>query len=708
MGKTADKAASTFFQKTFYIVSAAILIVMMVLAWRSGINGDDLFQVDYSEKIVDFYQSGGNDKAALNVEKGKMHYYGGFYELIAGSINRIAGNTDRDLSYHGIRHLLIAIFGFLAIFYTALFTKALAGWRLALLTLVIMAVSPRFLGHSLMNPKDIPFAAGFAIALYYLYKTTQNLPSYCWKNLLVYAIGLGIALGSRAGGLLLIGYAFMFLGLAVLQKEGLKNSFAKLTTYAKPILYLLAATVVGYIIAIITWPAALQNPLGFPYEALTEFSAIGTKIRVLFDGQNIMSDQEPWYYAPLWISKTIPLIVMIGLVGGLVFIKKLSKKYGLAPVIMLFFAALFPLFYIIYKNSPLHDGWRHLTFVYPPMVIIATLFWGELEQMFQKNKTGQKILYLIIALLLIEPFSYIALNSAYPYTYFNPISGGIKANFGKYETDYWGVSCKPAIKWLEKEGILTAGMTDTVTIATTFYYPVSRSLNPSYQKNVKIKYVRFNQRYDEKWDYGIFPSRFFRGPHLQSGHWPNSKAVHIIKANGVALTAIEKNTDQNAYNGLQAVKKRDMDNAIALLNQEVANYPDNELALIGLQNAYLAKGAFDMALETGFKALKIAPENEQATLINGLAYLNKGDIKNAILVFENYIKKESKNATVYYYLGLAYQKNQRVDEALRMALKAIEINPRLRQAYVLASTLYQAKGDMQNASRYSQAAAKLN
>ncbi|MCB9298184.1 MAG: hypothetical protein H6559_34450 [Lewinellaceae bacterium] len=48
----------------------------------SGINGDDEFQNDYSEKLVDYYLSFGADTAALYIEKGNMHYYGGFFDLV--------------------------------------------------------------------------------------------------------------------------------------------------------------------------------------------------------------------------------------------------------------------------------------------------------------------------------------------------------------------------------------------------------------------------------------------------------------------------------------------------------------------------------------------------------------------------------------------------------------------------------------------------
>jgi hypothetical protein len=57
------------------------------------------------------------------------------------------------------------------------------------------------------------------------------------------------------------------------------------------------------------------------------------------------------------------------------------------------FAAVFPVFYVIYKNSVIHDGWRHLTFAYPAMAVCAGLFWNELANFFSEKKYIQWAVY---------------------------------------------------------------------------------------------------------------------------------------------------------------------------------------------------------------------------------------------------------------------------------------------------------------------------
>lgn len=420
-----------------------------------------------------------------------------------------------------------------------------------------------------------------------------------------------------------------------------------------------------------------------------------------------MSDSTPSYYPILWIIKTIPLFVLIGFIGSLVWIKRLLERYANIPVLLMLFASIFPIFYIIYKNSILHDGWRHLMFIYPSMVVVATLFWMQLESLFVNQKSNIKYaFYGVLGILLLEPTIFIIRNLHYPYVYFNPIGGGLKGAFGNYETDYWGVSTKQALDWMEQQGILKENMQDTVVIATSFYHPVSRLVG-KYDGKVQVKYTRFNNRYAEEWDYGIYPSRYIRGPHLRAEKWPNSRAIHVVYANGVPLTAIEKDVDHFVYQAEQAIKVQNWQTAIDELQKEIAQHSDNEIAWQDLTNAHINAGNFQQAVDAAKKGLEAAPQNETSLYSMGLAYLNLNNISEAINVLRQSIKVNDENAVVYYYLGLAYQQEQNWTEVVNNANKAIEYNGRFKQAYELAALAYQQMGDAQNAQRYQEAAAQL-
>lgn len=697
----------SLYRRIFWSAALLMLATTIILSLGSGINADDEYQNDYSNKLVSYYSTFGKDTSALNIPRGNMHLYGGFFDLATGFINKTLGYDDLDRGYHNVRHIFNAVMGLLAMIFVGLTARAIAGWRAGILALLFIFLSPRFLGHSFMNPKDIPFAAGFAVANYYIIILLQSLPKPKWNTLIGLALGIALAIATRAGGLLLIGYLGLFMGLDFLFKYGFQGVSKHSNLIGKYALYGAGVVIAGYILAILTWPYALQNPIANPLKALSEFSQLGVKIRLLFEGENIMSDNTPWYYPIVWIVKTIPLYVLIGFVGALAWIGRLTKKYEPIPILLMFFATIFPVLYIIYKDSILHDGWRHLLFIYPSMIVVATLFWMQLESLFINKTVNVKYaIYVILLILMAEPTLFIARNLHYPYIYFNPIGGGLKGAYGNYETDYWGVSTKQALDWMEQQGVLSENMKDTVVIGTSFYHPVSR-LAGKYKGMVQVKYERFNNRYSEEWDYGIFPSRYIRGPHLRSKKWPNSKTIYVVKSNGIPLTAIEKDTAHHAYLGEATLKRQDWFVAVDELQKEVAAYPDNELSWQSLASAYISSGNFVQAANAANESLRAAPQNETSLYYLGLAYLNTNNVQGAINAFKESLLQNEENAIVYYYLGVAYQQQQNWNEVVNNAKKAIEYNQRFKQAYELAALGYEQMGDAQTAQQYRQVASQL-
>lgn len=704
---TESPEQAALYKKVFRFSALGILVVTILLSLFSGINGDDEFQNDYSTKLVDYYLSFGAKTEALYIEKGNMHYYGGFFDLATGLVNRALGFDEMDIAYHNVRHIFNAIIGVLAMLFVGLLAKEIAGWRAGILAIWFIFLSPRFLGHSLMNPKDIPFAAGFAIATYYMVLLFKAMPRPSWKTALGVALGIALALATRAGGLLLFGYLGLFAAVDFLLKYILKKQEGAGQALVAYFSYGLAIAFTGYVLAILTWPAALANPIGHPLAALSEFSKLGVKIRVLFMGDNLLSDNTGWQYPLAWILKTVPLFTLVGFAGSLFLLPTILKRYNTTAVLLAYFATIFPVAYIIYKESILHDGWRHLMFIYPSMVVVAAVFWVTLESFFKEKKAALYVIWGFLGILAVDAALFIVRNPQYPYVYFNPIGGGIKGAFGNYETDYWGVSVRQAINWMEKEGIISPQMQDTVTLGTTFFYNVSRLTRERYHGKVKVKYVRFNTRHSESWDYGIFPSRFFRGAHLRSGNWPNSKTIHTIDANGVPLVAIEKDEKKYAYRGQLALSGGDFQDAITQFQNEVKEHPDNEVAWTSLSNAYLNMRQFQQALDAAQKALSVAPDAESALLYEGLALVNLGRKQEALSTFDRLTRVNEEYYAGYYYLGLVYESTQNYRAAFENAQKAIEANPGFKEAYLLAAQALEKLGDAENAARYREAAQKL-
>ena len=701
-----NNATPAWLPKAFWGLAAFAFLLYVGLSLGSGINADDKFQVDYSQKLVAYYSTFGKDSAALNVPDGNMHLYGGFFEVITGFINKAAGNVPNDVAYHTVRHTCSAILGWVAVLCAALLARLIAGWQAGFIAMLILMLSPRFLGDSLMNPKDIPFAAGYMMALYNLAAVLNRMPKPGRWNLAGLAFGLGIGLAMRAGGLLTFAYAFMFTGLHFYLKNGGFAAFSNSKLLGRYAMVLLGASAVGYVIALLFWPYALQSPLKNPLIALSKFSDLEVKIRVLFEGSNVMSDKTPWYYPVKWIVYTIPLAALAGFIGSLVMIPRLFKRYNPLWVFMVLFAAIFPVFYIIYKDSVIHDGWRHLTFVYPPLVVAAALFWNELAKYFEGKKTLQYATYGVLGLGLLDPAAFIGTNAKYPYVYFNTLAGGVKGAYGEFETDYWGVSVRQGIEWMEQQGILKPDMTETVVIATNMYYSTAR-LTAKYGDRVKIKYLKWEKRCDDAWDYGLYPTRFLAGSTLQKGMWPPDNAVHIVEASGVPLLAVLKDNGKNCSLGMASLKVGDFQGAIQKFQAEVQNVPDNELAWASLAQAYLNNNQLEESKAAAEKCLEISPDDTQALNMLGLYWVNKNDISKARAQFESNVKREPSNATSWYYLGLLTQAGGDNTTALNYLMKAIQAAPNFKPAYESSAQIYEQMGDMGRARQFREAIGQI-
>jgi tetratricopeptide (TPR) repeat protein len=692
-------------KKIFWSLAVLGLILMIAFSLGSGINADDKFQVDYAQKLVNYYGSFGRDTTALNIPEGNMHLYGGFFEVVTGFTNKALGFQPGELAYHNVRHVSSAVLGWVAMLCTALFAGLIAGQRAGIIALLIMLVSPRFLGDSLMNPKDIPFAAGYIMAIYHMAAVLNRMPNPRRINLLGLAAGLGIALGIRAGGLLSFGIFGMFAGLHFFFSNGLFRSFSAVKTLKKYAILVVGVVAVGYAFALFFWPFALQSPLNNPFLALSKFSELEVKIRVLFEGVNVMSDKTPWYYPLKWMAYTIPLLSLTGFFGSLVLLPRLLRRYQPLWVSLALFGAIFPVFYVIYKNSVIHDGWRHLTFAYPTFCVVSALFWNEAMNMLSGKKVAQYVFGGIFGILVLAPGVFIVQNRAMPYVYFNELIGGTAGAFGKYETDYWGLSVRQGIEWMEKEGILGPNMPETVVITTNMYY-AAKQLTAKYGDKVKVKYYKWEKRCDDAWDYALYPTRFLDGATLQKGKWPPDNTVHLVTAGGAPILAVLKDNGKNCAFGMAASKLGDWPTAIERFKSEVANVPDNDLAWASLGQAYLSAGMLEEAKDAAEKAMEIAPDDSQANNLVGLYYLNKNDAPRAKAQFELAIKREPSNATAWYFLGDIARRNGDAQSALNNLMKAIQIAPNFKPAYEMSAQIYDALGDSGRAQQFRNAVAK--
>ena len=359
----------------FFILSGVILILLPALSPAYGQTGDEWLQMFYGQHIWDYFFN--NDMQALGYDtllpnhlneanpdqfKGQ-ELYGGLFDFGTEVLHR----WFPSIPHLVLRHFCNALTNVLLMVSTGLIARRLSGrWSVGVLALVLIVFSPRIFGEGMNNPKDIPFAAGFALAVYAVLAFIQDGLKNVWRHAALLALGFGLAFGVRAaGGLLFFAYLVAMIALWLfLQKDARKGWWSDKKSRNRILLFMVGGLVAGYIIGLLAWPWGLQSPISNPITSLQGMTNRETKIHTLFEGKYQWNFAMPWYYELKWIIISNPLSVIIGALLFVVLGFLGRKKLGSFTLLFVLFAALFPLLYMMYKNSSVYDTWRHVFFVY--------------------------------------------------------------------------------------------------------------------------------------------------------------------------------------------------------------------------------------------------------------------------------------------------------------------------------------------------------
>ncbi|MBU3583730.1 glycosyltransferase family 39 protein [Polynucleobacter sp. 15G-AUS-farblos] len=353
------------------------------------------------------------------------------------------------------RHLLtflIVLGGGFAIF--RLSERRFSDWRIGLLTLSFFVLSPRFFAESFYNNKDLVFLSVFAIATNCM---IQFILKPQFGAMIFAAFTAAIVIDIRITGIVLPAVTLTILILRATKKEILWSAIGKMGA-----LYLIAIAIA--IVAM--WPWLWSSPLPRFLEALKAFSRWTRSDSLLFFmGQFIRSTQLPWEYAPVWIAITTPLLYLFTfLIGALATIFQFLKKpfslwaseEQLQDLIFVGLCAS-PVLAVIFLHSVIYDGWRHLYFIYPSILLLATkgciIIWRKFRA-YPPLRISSTVI-LIVSVLLTANW----MVHAHPLqnVYFNALVG--KNWKSKFDVDYWGLANRQALEY-----ILEADPRNTITV----------------------------------------------------------------------------------------------------------------------------------------------------------------------------------------------------------------------------------------------------
>lgn len=694
------------FRLAFFLTALAIFIILPILSTDAGLSGDDEKHYQHAAKVYRYFTE--DDPSALNDPQYKLNYYGQSFDFFTYLVIRWLHLEDRP---YEARHVMVAIAGAAAILFTGLLVRLLAGHAAGWLALVLMFLSPRFLGHAFNNPLDVPFALGNIFTLYHLVLFLKKLPRISLRSSLWIALGIGWTNGIRIGGLLLVPYLFLFAGLyLLLRKWPWKFFSAGWWRFAmKGLFTLVLISLAGYLLSLLTWPYALQDIINHPIQAFKVMTNIQVSIRVLYDGLIHWSDHLPWHYIPKNIMISVPVIVLLGWLASLYTWYARRKEEESYFYFMLWFTVLFPVLFIIYRESNVYGGWRHMMFIYPSMIALSAMALSQLAKTGRKRIAGMVVGLLVLA-GLFHPLRHILVNHPNTYIYFNELEGGINHAYGKFETDYYANSLRPASDYFIEEILPQLESSPDQPLRVVSNSNISYYFR-NHRDRVSPFYSRYYDRGRTEWDYAILYCNYIHPYQLNHGLWPPINTIHEVKVDDVAVAAIVERRNKEDYLGAtllnEALREQNpekLSRAISSLENASQYDVHNEAALLDLGNAYSASYRFEEARATMDRLLEFYPEYDKALNVKAYTFLMEAQVKQdpalldqAIAVFNQAILSNHKFYTGYYNLGLCYIFKDNKDNAIYNLNQAIRYNGRYMPAYEKLAQVYEHYGDTEMA-----------
>lgn len=660
----------------FLVLAFVMLPVMLMISRDAGISGDEEVHYKHSEMVYNYFSTLGKDKSSLDTPKTYLQYYGQTFDNLVTILIHWFGIED----IYSFRHLMCSFAGWLVIVVTAQFVASIAGYGAAILVLLLFAVSPGFLGHAQNNLKDIPFALAYISGVSYSLKLVFSEGKPSGKTILLLILSIAFAIGIRAGGILMAFYLGFFIFLKIVL-DWTTTKKLNIELVKKQLILFFGISVAGYLLGLITWPYALQNPLLNPWKSYQLMTHFPVTVRQIFEGNFIWSDFHPWYYLPKYMAITIPIVVFSGIIAFFLNTRKNYSSNQKIQLLLLGFTILFPIVFVILKNPNLYGSWRHFLFVYPGIIVISALGIHAFLIRFNQRFIRIGAIGLLLA-LTIHPVKFMAANHPYYYLYYNQFTGGLKGAYGNYETDYYYHSMRKGAEWLH-EYLKDKSRNGEIVVGGNF--PIQWYFRND--KAIKFVYLPYQTRSDYDWDYAIIANSYISPSQLKNKTWPPQNSIHTITADGVPVCAVIKRVTKDDFEGLREMEKGDNIKSALLLQKAIEADPQNEWICYKFAELLAGQNQIERSAQMIEKCEEINPEFEPALIMLGNLALIHNDSVKADAYFRKVIVSNRKYFDAYIQLAGIYAETN-VEKSRRVLKNCLKINSRYKPALQALADTY--------------------
>ncbi len=428
-------------------IIGAVAIVAAFTFRDYGLGWDDYVHAEYGGLLLNLYSSGFTDHRALSFVN--LYAYGGGFDLLSALAAKVL-----PFDLFETRRLMGAVVGLIGIFLTWRLGRRVGGPLAGLIAVALLVTCPLYYGNMYMNAKDSPFAVAMVFLTLSLVRAFEEYPRPSPITCAMVGSAVGLAIGTR-----ILGGIAVFNVLAALtliftieaRGHGLRKAGTSVGQFVVP---LLPALLLGYAVMAMAWPWSVTAPLN-PLRAAGYFSHFFEKPwNELFDGMVFPVPEMPRRYVPtLFLLKEPEIFLLLG-VGGTAGALVAALRHDIAPtrraiLVLLAFAAMFPIALAVLTKPAMYNGIRHFVFLAPAMAVLGGLAgtWVA-ERLWRAWRPAAAFAAVVLFVGLFLPINEMVKLHPYQYTHFNVISGGIRAADDRYMLDYWGLAFKEAAQEL--------------------------------------------------------------------------------------------------------------------------------------------------------------------------------------------------------------------------------------------------------------------
>lgn len=435
------------------VVTGAIAVPRAGIGWDSGMHtygALDTRGVNPARNLEDAY-----DQVYANLE-----FYGVLIQWLSDGVGSLLGNPtplqpDQILTYQIQAGVTFGLSVLSAAVVSVVIAHLLDSRLLGVFLWSSMVSLPFLMGHSVLNPKDMPTTSGMLLmsaGLASIWKFTKARGSLAGVGLV--AAGSFLVLGTRIGSWPLLAVVVLLNAIVIsVVSLNARNARIFLVQNVVP----LSGIALGIMGVYLVNPIARVDLTEWMLDSFRVSRSIPWEGTIRTLGQDVVSVDLPWWYIPSWLVAQTPVLMLILFVFGTLYwlskaatelVNSLRTHIGTTrcrelPLVPFAIQALVLPGGMVLLGATLYDGVRHVAFMVPALMVLSLPLIARLLQVAKDKKSRLRSLPVLVGVLILAiPLSSLIGSLRwfpYMYAFVNPITASLDDG-RDWEYDYWGAT----------------------------------------------------------------------------------------------------------------------------------------------------------------------------------------------------------------------------------------------------------------------------